>query len=161
MGSPLDDGLARTDRRRNPGDDTHGRATRGCGRATRRSRRARRITLALAFAATTLGAPALAGPADVVSARVQCSAHGGCTFDVTVIHADTGWQHFADRWEVVGPGGETLATRVLRHPHVEEQPFTRRLAGVRIPTSVTEVVIRARDSRHGFGGAELTVEIPR
>jgi hypothetical protein len=103
----------------------------------------------------------LAGPADVVSARAQCSEKGVCTFQVTVSHADQGWSHYADRWEVLAPGGEILATRVLQHPHVREQPFTRALRDVPIPASVTEVTIRAHDSVHGFGGAELTVEVPR
>jgi hypothetical protein len=102
---------------------------------------------------------AIAGPADVLSARAQCSEKRICTFTVTVKHADEGWDHYADRWEVVAPDGGILATRVLRHPHVEEQPFTRSLTGVQIPPSVKEVLIRAHDSVHGFGGTELTVEV--
>ena len=123
--------------------------------------RSHALILALTLFAAAAGTPAAAGTADVVEARVTCPPRGGCTFDVTVTHADEGWDHYADRWEIVGPDGELLAARVLRHPHVGEQPFTRRLANVKIPTAVSQVVIRARDSRHGFGGAELTVSIPR
>ncbi len=78
-----------------------------------------------------------------------------------VRHADEGWKHYADRWEVLSPEGELLATRVLRHPHVEEQPFTRALSGVKIPLSVEKVRIRARDSVHGYGGEEVEIELPR
>jgi hypothetical protein len=46
-----------------------------------------------------------------------------------VRHEDVGWQHYADRWEVLASGGEVLATRVLAHPHVDEQPFVRNLGG--------------------------------
>ena len=74
-------------------------------------------------------------------------------------HDDSGWEHYADRWEVLKPDGEVLATRVLAHPHETEQPFTRSLSRVRIPASVTEVVVRAHDSVHGFGGAELRVPL--
>ncbi len=104
---------------------------------------------------------AWAGKADVVAVEVLQAADGGYRFDVTVLHADTGWSHYADRWEVVAPDGAVLATRVLHHPHVGQQPFTRGLGGVRIPGGVTSVAVRARDSVHGYGGAELTVEVVR
>ena len=78
----------------------------------------------------------------------------------TVEHADEGWDHYADRWEVLAPDGTILATRELLHPHVEEQPFTRSLAGVVIPDGIEEVIIRAHDNVHGYGGAEVTVAVP-
>ena len=37
----------------------------------------------------------------------------------------TGWEHYANKWDVVGPDDTILGTRVLLHPHVNEQPFTR------------------------------------
>ena len=52
-----------------------------------------------------------------------------------------------------------LATRVLEHPHVEEQPFTRELRGVRVPPNVTSVRIRARDSVRGYGGREVVIPL--
>ena len=54
-----------------------------------------------------------------------------------------------------------LGTRVLRHPHVNEQPFTRSLSGVAMPAGVDRLRLRAHDSVHEFGGAELTVELPK
>jgi hypothetical protein len=80
---------------------------------------------------------------------------------VTVQHADEGWAHYANRWQVLTPDGEVLATRALRHPHVGEQPFTRGLTGVRVPAELDRVRIRAGDSVHGFGGAELTIPLER
>ena len=91
--------------------------------------------------------------------EARCDAERSCLLSVTVRHADGGWQHYADRWEVRTPDGEVLATRVLQHPHVDEQPFTRTLPGVQIPESLHEVVVRARDSEHGWGGREVVVEI--
>jgi hypothetical protein len=122
--------------------------------------RSSRALIASAFA-LAFGTAANAGPAAVVAARGKCSAKGICAFEVTVQHADEGWSHYADRWEVVGPDGQVLATRVLQHPHVDEQPFTRTLTAVAIPASVERVTIRARDSVHGFGGAEKTIELVR
>ncbi|MCK0167634.1 hypothetical protein MWU52_08755 [Jannaschia sp. S6380] len=72
-------------------------------------------------------------------------------FDVTVRHADTGWDHYADGWTVLTPDGIELGHRELLHPHVTEQPFTRSLGDVTVPAGMTEVVIRAHDSVHGWG----------
>ena len=81
-------------------------------------------------------------------------------FQVTLRHEDTGWDHFANAWEVLGPDGEILATRVLGHPHVNEQPFTRSLSGVKIPKDIKVVTLRARDLVHGYGGRTLKVTLP-
>lgn len=102
---------------------------------------------------------AFAGEADVVDAKARKSGDGW-HFDVTVAHADTGWDHYANAWDIVGPDGTVYGTRELLHPHVDEQPFTRSLSGVVIPDGVTEVFIRARDSVHGYGGKEFTLELP-
>lgn len=104
------------------------------------------------------GGPALAGPADVLSATADCSAKV-CSFVVTVRHDDEGWGHYANAWEIVAPDDSVLATRVLRHPHVGEQPFTRALRGVEVPPAVKSVRIRARDSVHEFGGQEVVLPL--
>ncbi|MEO1749016.1 MAG: hypothetical protein AAFR27_10465 [Pseudomonadota bacterium] len=104
---------------------------------------------------------ALAGEADVVAVTAERQAEGTWRFDVTVKHADTGWDHYADRWDVIGPNGTVLGERVLLHPHVEEQPFTRSLRGVLIPEDFERVIVRAHDSVHGLGGQEMTVELRR
>lgn len=100
-----------------------------------------------------------AGTVDVEKVTVRKNSDGTYNFDVTVRHADTGWEHYANRWDVVGPDGTVLGTRVLLHPHVDEQPFTRSLGGVTIPEGVKSVVIRAHDSVHKLGGKEMTVEL--
>lgn len=103
---------------------------------------------------------ASAGEADVVAVDVARERAGTFRFDVTVRHADEGWSHYADRWEVVAPDGTVLGTRVLLHPHVDEQPFTRSLGGVAVPEGVGTVTLRARDSVHGHGGASIDVAVP-
>jgi len=101
-----------------------------------------------------------AGEADVVDVKIR--AQGATTFriDVTAAHADTGWDHYADKWDVLGPDGALLGTRVLHHPHVNEQPFTRSLT-VSIPVDVDTITLRAHDSVHKYGGSEMTVMVPR
>ena len=100
-----------------------------------------------------------AGEADVVAVKASSGKNGTWSFSVTVRHEDEGWDHYADRWEVLGPDDEVLGTRVLMHPHVGEQPFTRNLSGIEIPKGASEVLVRARDSVHGYGGKVMEVEL--
>ena len=108
-----------------------------------------------------LPAAAAAGEADVVVAEAARESDGTWRFSVAVRHGDEGWDHYADRWQVETPDGRVLETRVLLHPHENEQPFTRTLGGVVVPPEVTEVVIRAHDSRHGDGGKVLKLRLQR
>ena len=101
---------------------------------------------------------AVADEADVTDVEVTCNA--SCTFRVTVKHVDEGWIHYADRWEILSLERDILATRVLHHPHTEEQPFTRLLSGISLPADTREVILRAHDSVHGYGGAEIRARIP-
>jgi len=101
-----------------------------------------------------------AGEADVIKVDVKKQDNNSYSFSVTVFHKDTGWKHYADKWDIVGKEGAVLGTRVLHHPHVGEQPFTRSLSGVEIPDSVKTVSIRAHDSVHEYGGKVITVELP-
>ena len=118
-------------------------------------------TLALAcVAGCWLAAPALAGVADVLKVEAF-RLNGTWSFNVTVAHADEGWDHYADEWQVLAPDGTVLGTRTLYHPHETEQPFTRSLEGVRVPESVTEVTLRAKDNVHGYGGQEITITLPK
>jgi hypothetical protein len=105
-------------------------------------------------------ATAGAGPADVEDVSVSATGPRQYRFNVTVRHADEGWGHYADRWEVLTLDGTLLGTRTLYHPHVDEQPFTRELAGIAIPDNISVVVVRARDSVHGFSGVTQTVTLP-
>lgn len=118
---------------------------------------------ALAFAAFMypVSPPGIAGEADVVGVKIVREGTGTYRFDVSVRHADEGWKHYADKWDVVGPEGTVLGTRILVHPHENEQPFTRSLQGVEIPGGVAQVSVRAHDSVHKYGGAEMRVEVPR
>jgi hypothetical protein len=98
--------------------------------------------------------------AQVTYVKAERQAGGSWTFHVTVRHADGGWKHYADLWQIVDPqSGRVLGKRVLLHPHDQEQPFTRSLAGVRLPDEQTHVVVQAKCNVHGFGGREVTVDL--
>ncbi len=81
-------------------------------------------------------AGSLAGEADVIAVTARPRAPGVYDFDVTVRSNDSGWDHYADRLEAVAPDGRILGTRGLLHRHDDEQPFTRDISGVRVPTLV-------------------------
>jgi len=108
-----------------------------------------------AYAAT-----AWAGEADVMGAKVTKGRDGTYNFDVTIHSNDQGWDYYCDRFEVLGPDGKVLGVRTLYHPHEIEQPFTRELYGVRIPSELREVTIRARHKPRGYDGKTLAVRLP-
>jgi hypothetical protein len=113
---------------------------------------------------TTTSTPTSATPGDecahVRAVTITADAGGAFAFAVTVESNDTGWNKYADAWEIRSPDGSVLGERVLAHPHETEQPFTRALSGVAIPRDITEVTVAAHDLVLGFCGTELTVAVP-
>lgn len=104
--------------------------------------------------------PVMAGEADVIDVTVRFN--GGDSFQVitTLKHADTGWDHYANGWEVLDEQGNVLGKRVLFHPHVNEQPFTRSHT-LNIPATVNRITVRGIDSVHGVGGKEKSINLLR
>ena len=103
--------------------------------------------------------PAIAGEVMIVDANATRSSTNTYDFNVTLKHADTGWDHYANQWQILTHDHKVLATRTLYHPHVNEQPFTRSLGDVSIPTGISSVIIQARDTIHGISSQEFTLEI--
>ena len=117
-------------------------------------------TVALLAASVAVPGIASAGEADVVDVSVTALGDGRFRIDASVAHADTGWDHYADRWDVYDEAGNLLGTRELAHPHENEQPFTRSTT-VTIPDGVERIEVRAHDSVHGGGGEAFTADVPR
>ena len=107
----------------------------------------------------TLPHIALAEIPEIVGAEAQ-KRGDTWTFSVTLEHPDTGWDHYADGWEILAPDGTSLGVRDLAHPHENEQPFTRSLSGVSVPDGVTQVLIRARCNQDGWGPSTYTLDLP-
>lgn len=63
--------------------------------------------------------------------KATATVGGSYAFSATIAHADSGWKHYADKFEVLAPDGTVLGTRILYHPHGDEQPFTRASAASR------------------------------
>lgn len=102
-----------------------------------------------------------AGPPEVVNAKVEIHRNGRYAVSATLVHADDGWDHYADKWEIATVDGAVIDTRVLLHPHERNKPFTRSLSNVEMPLGVDVVVIRAHCSVHGYGANTATLELPQ
>ncbi len=114
------------------------------------------VAFLLVFAAFN---KAYANDVKILAADFQSSDGNRWSVNVTLQHADTGWDHFADNWRIVDSEGNVLGDRVLHHPHVDEQPFTRGLSGVKVPEGITTVYIEAHDKVHGWTPNRLKVDL--
>lgn len=106
------------------------------------------------FAAQT----ALADPAQITEVKATQS-DAGWRFDVTLEHPDIGWDHYADGWRVETENGQVLGTRILAHPHVNEQPFTRSLTRVWIPPEITTIYVRSKCNQDGWDENTVAVSL--
>lgn len=113
------------------------------------------------FIALMLPVPhAMAGDVEVVETEFT---RQGATWNVstTLRHSDTGWDHYADAWQVVDDTGKVLGKRVLHHPHEHEQPFTRSQSGISIPANTSVVFVEAHDKKHGWSKDRVRVDLNR
>ena len=95
----------------------------------------------------------------MIDASATPEGDGAYTFSATVSSDETGWDKYADAWEVLDEEGASLGVRELAHPHENEQPFTRTLSGVVVPPTVERVTLRARDSVLGYCGATFELAL--
>lgn len=111
-----------------------------------------------AICAALAAAPASAD-APIIETITAQNAGQGWSFSVTLRHADTGWDDYADGWRIETEDGTILGTRILAHPHVNEQPFTRSLGNIEIPAQLTSVYVRASDSVGGWADETTPFEL--
>ena len=103
---------------------------------------------------------AVAGEADILAAKALRSVDGTWTFEVTIRSNDRGPDSYCDRVEILAPTGGILGILHLAHPHIDEQPFTRQLSGVKISQGLlNSVLVRAHHNLHGYGGATVKVKL--
>lgn len=125
------------------------------------------ISMVIAWMLTTVTVHANENAdADVLSVEAFNKGENGWTFKVTVGHPDTGWEDYCNGWDVVTDQGVVLKknpsdpfTRLLLHPHENEQPFTRSQSGLKIPPGTRQLTVRAHDLVDGFGGKEVRVDL--
>ena len=118
-------------------------------------------TLATSHLALTVLNTAEADNVRILAADFHHSGGVRWSVNVTLKHGDTGWDHYADNWRVVDDEGNILGDRVLLHPHVDEQPFTRGLGDMKVPEGTTTVYIEAHDKVHGWTPSRLKVDLSK
>ncbi len=121
----------------------------------------RNIIMAVAILLLTMLNTAAADDVKILAADFHSNNSVNWSVRVTLKHGDTGWDHYADNWRVVDSDGNILGDRVLYHPHVEEQPFTRGLGGVKVPDGTTIIYIEAHDKVHGWTPNRLKIDLSR
>lgn len=127
---------------------------------TRHARQKTRLLSILVLVMTTLlPLSVFADEADVVNVTIESLGDGKFRINATVAHADTGWDHYANRWDVLDETGQVIGVRELAHPHENEQPFTRSVR-VDIPLTVKRITVRANDSVHDTGGKLFEIDVP-
>ncbi|WP_291995694.1 hypothetical protein [Candidatus Accumulibacter sp. ACC003] len=129
--------------------------------------RRRTLLVAVAVAAFCLTAGSACADAgaqqkypDVLAAKVQARASDRFDFDVTISSPYDTPQRYADAFRVLGQGGRVYGERTLFHDHAGEQPFTRDLYGVQIPSGIRTVIVEGRDKTFGYGGKSVEVILP-
>lgn len=101
----------------------------------------------------------VAGDVSILMADFRSAGGNHWAVNVTLKHDDSGWDHYADNWRVVDVDGNVLGDRVLFHPHVDEQPFTRGINSVLVPEGSSTVYIEAHDKVHGWTEKRLKVDL--
>lgn len=97
---------------------------------------------------------------EAIIENVEMRASGETwTFNVTLLHPDTGWDHYANAWRIEDEEGNILGQRDLAHPHVNEQPFTRSLSGVEIPQNIDIIYIRTSCNVDGWSEITKAVDL--
>ncbi|GAD00816.1 hypothetical protein [Agarivorans albus] len=118
-----------------------------------------RSFLASCLALSFYSISALANDVTIVAAEFTQDGQRTWKVDVSLMHSDTGWDHYANMWRVVDVNGTVLGERELLHPHVNEQPFARSLSKVPHPAVGSIVYIEARDKVHGWSPQRFEVDL--
>ena len=94
---------------------------------------------------------------DVINATASCQDNN-CYITATLKHNDTSWKHYANKFDII-VDNIIIATRILHHPHIHEQPFTRSISNVKIPNNTKTITIKAHDLIHKYGGKEFIIKL--
>ena len=120
-----------------------------------------KVTLFTSALVLVLSHSSKANDINILAAAIIHQSHGEYLVNVKLEHHDTGWQHYADEWRLVDNEGNILGTRVLQHPHVHEQPFTRSLSNVKLSSELQAVFIEAHDKVHGWTKSRLMIDLTK
>jgi len=118
-----------------------------------------RVLIILLLLLAVYSGACIASDAKIIKVKTEVTPAQKYNILVTIEHDDEGWEHYANSWRIYSPDGKLIDERVLHHPHVKEQPFTRSLLGVSIPSTVSEVTIVAVCSKTGESEMSYTLKL--
>jgi len=101
------------------------------------------------------------GPANVVGAAVTRNLDGSFDIRVTVRSADKGPEYYCDRIEFLDPDGKVVHTHRVSRPHLNEQPFSETLNGLKLPAELEQITVRARMRPDNAFGKDRIVKLPQ
>ncbi|QMU61371.1 MAG: hypothetical protein GKR92_06560 [Gammaproteobacteria bacterium] len=111
------------------------------------------------FLLTIFSSVCFASEVEIIQVKTEKTTAQKYNVTVTLEHADEGWEHYANAWRIYSAEGELIGERTLHHPHVKEQPFTRSLLGITIPSEHSEVEIVAVCSKTGESKKSYTLKL--
>ena len=121
----------------------------------------KKITLLISALLLILSHSSKANDINILAAAITHQSHGEYLVNVKLGHHDTGWQHYADEWRLVDDKGNILGSRVLQHPHINEQPFTRALSNIKLGSGLETIYIEAHDKVHGWTKNRLMIDLSK
>ncbi len=118
-----------------------------------------KILIVILFFLSTIVHTVYANSVEIIDATFKKNTGTNWSVSVTLKHADTGWDHYANNWRIIDEKGNVIGDRVLYHPHVNEQPFTRSLSNVSIKETDRYLYIIAHDTIHGWSPEKLKIDL--
>lgn len=120
-----------------------------------------KITLIISTLLLTFNQVAKANEVEILTAALFHQSQDEYLVNVKLKHQDTGGDHYADAWRIIDDQGNILGNRILLHPHVGEQPFTRALSNVKLDDNLTHIYIEAHDNHHGWAKQKLEIDLTK
>ena len=118
-----------------------------------------KIVIVMLFFLSTVVHSVYANSVEIIDATLKKNTDAMWSVSVTLKHADTGWDHYANNWRIINEKGNVIGDRVLYHPHVNEQPFTRSLSNVSIKETDRYLYIIAHDTINGWSPEKLKIDL--
>ena len=100
-------------------------------------------------------AVALANMPKAIGAKVVRMGDDRYQFEVNIAHEDDSWEHFVDRWEVIGKGGKILASYYMYYPRIGEGIVWKELRGIKVDPGTKYVIYRLHAKGDGYGRDKL------
>lgn len=108
------------------------------------------VRLLLSGALAALSALPLSAEAPRLLDATAVSDGATWTVSLTLVHADSGWDHYASGVKVLAPDGTLLVKHDIAHPHEPGVPFTEVVSGIAVAKGTDHILVRLRCTLDGW-----------